>query len=66
MPRGNTSKYTSKQERKADHIAEGYEKRVFPKKKPSGGPGPASTSRTAAARIPAGPAAKGLITSLAF
>ena len=27
MPRGATSKYTNKQERKADHIAEGYEKR---------------------------------------
>jgi len=27
MPRGNKSKYTSKQERKADHIAEGYEKK---------------------------------------
>ncbi len=27
MPRGETSKYTDKQERKADHIAEGYEER---------------------------------------
>lgn len=27
MPRGDKSKYTEKQERKADHIAEGYEKR---------------------------------------
>src|ERR1044072_3809963 len=27
MPRGDKSKYTVKQERKADHIAEGYEKR---------------------------------------
>ena len=27
MPRGDKSKYTSKQDRKADHIAEGYEKR---------------------------------------
>lgn len=27
MPRGDQSKYTAKQERKADHIAEGYEKR---------------------------------------
>lgn len=25
MPRGDKSKYTGKQERKADHIAEGYE-----------------------------------------
>ena len=27
MPRGDKSKYTNKQERKADHIAEGYEHR---------------------------------------
>jgi plasmid stabilization system protein ParE len=27
MPRGDKAKYTDKQERKADHIAEGYEKR---------------------------------------
>lgn len=27
MPSGDKSKYTDKQERKADHIAEGYEKR---------------------------------------
>lgn len=27
MPRGDKSKYTGKQERKADHIAEAYEKR---------------------------------------
>lgn len=27
MPRGDKSKYTEKQERKADHIAESYEKR---------------------------------------
>ena len=27
MPQGDKSKYTGKQERKADHIAEGYEKR---------------------------------------
>jgi plasmid stabilization system protein ParE len=27
MPRGDKSQYTDKQERKADHIAEGYEKR---------------------------------------
>ncbi len=26
MPRGEKSKYTDKQERKADHIADGYEK----------------------------------------
>ncbi len=27
MPRGEKSKYTEKQERKADHVAEGYKKR---------------------------------------
>jgi plasmid stabilization system protein ParE len=27
MPQGDKSKYTGKQERKAEHIAEGYEKR---------------------------------------
>ena len=30
MARGDKSKYTDKQERKADHIAEGYEKRGVP------------------------------------
>ncbi len=30
MPRGDKSKYTGKQERKADHIAEGYEARGVP------------------------------------
>lgn len=32
MPRGEKSKYTGKQERKADHIAEGYEARGVPEK----------------------------------
>ncbi len=32
MPRGEKSKYTGKQERNADHIAEGYEKRGVGKK----------------------------------
>ena len=32
MPRGDKSKYTDKQERKADHIAEGYEKKGVSKK----------------------------------
>jgi plasmid stabilization system protein ParE len=32
MPRGEKSKYTDKQERKADHIAEGYEKQGVGKK----------------------------------
>jgi plasmid stabilization system protein ParE len=30
MPRGDKSKYTDKQERKADHIAESYEARGLP------------------------------------
>ena len=32
MPRGDKSKYTDKQERKADHIAENYENRGVPEK----------------------------------
>ena len=32
MPRGDKSKYTGKQERKADHIAESYESRGVPEK----------------------------------
>jgi plasmid stabilization system protein ParE len=32
MPRGDKSKYTDKQKRQAEHIAEGYEKRGTPKK----------------------------------
>lgn len=32
MPRGTKTKYTAKQERKADHVAEGYEKRGVAKK----------------------------------
>ncbi|MBY0523042.1 MAG: plasmid stabilization protein [Gemmataceae bacterium] len=32
MPRGDKSKYTDKQKRKAEHIEEGYEKRGVPKK----------------------------------
>ena len=31
MPRGDKSKYTNKQERQAEHIEEGYEKRGVPK-----------------------------------
>jgi plasmid stabilization system protein ParE len=30
MPRGDKSRYTDKQERKADHIAEGYERKGVP------------------------------------
>ena len=32
MPRGDKSKYTDKQERKADHIAESYEAKGVPEK----------------------------------
>ncbi len=32
MPRGDKSKYTDKQERKADHIADSYEHRGVPEK----------------------------------
>ncbi len=32
MPQGDKSKYTDKQDRKADHIAEGYEKKGVPAK----------------------------------
>ena len=32
MPQGDKSKYTSKQQRKAEHIEEGYEKRGVSKK----------------------------------
>lgn len=32
MPRGDKSKYTDKQKRKAEHIAEGYEDRGTPEK----------------------------------
>ena len=32
MPRGDKSKYTDKQERKAEHIEEGYRKRGVGKK----------------------------------
>lgn len=32
MPRGDKSKYTDKQERKADHIAESYESKGVPNK----------------------------------
>jgi plasmid stabilization system protein ParE len=32
MPRGDKSKYTDKQKRRAEHIEEGYEKRGVPEK----------------------------------
>ena len=36
MPRGDKSKYTDKQDRKADHIAESYEKKGVSKKEAEG------------------------------
>jgi len=40
MPRGEKSKYTSKQKRKAEHIAEGYERNAAsPKRRPRAEPG---------------------------
>ena len=60
MPRGDKSKYTDKQERKADHIAEGYEKRGVPEHEAAAGPGQPSTKMMAAAKRPAGLAAASL------
>lgn len=56
MPRGDKSKYTDKQERKADHIAEGYEKRS-PSTKLNEGHGRPSIRTMVAARKKAAPAA---------
>jgi hypothetical protein len=42
MPRGDKSAYTDKQERKADHIADGYRTRACRPMRPSGAPGPPS------------------------
>ena len=36
MPQGDKSKYTDKQDRKAEHIAESYEHRGVPKKEAEG------------------------------
>jgi len=36
MPRGDKSKYTDKQERQAEHIAEGYEERGVPEEEAEG------------------------------
>ena len=45
MPRGDKAKYTDKQERKADHIAESYEKRGISRKRPNGGMGDSEQGR---------------------
>jgi plasmid stabilization system protein ParE len=47
MPRGDKSKYTDKQERKADHIAESYESRGVPEKEAERRAWPPSTRTTA-------------------
>ena len=39
MPRGDKSKYTDKQKRKAEHIEEGYGKAAYRRMKRSAGPG---------------------------
>lgn len=36
MTQGDKSKYTDKQKRKAEHIEEGYEKKVFPRRRRNG------------------------------
>lgn len=55
MPRGDKTKYTEKQRRKADHITEGYKERGVPKRKPSVEHGRRSTKMTAEVREPAAP-----------
>jgi hypothetical protein len=56
MPRGDKSKYTDKQDRKAEHVAEATRSAAFPKRKPNAGPGPRSTRTMAAARRKVGQA----------
>jgi hypothetical protein len=53
MPRGDKSKYTDKQERKADHIAESYEKRGVSEKEAERRAWATVNKATAAARNPA-------------
>lgn len=36
MPRGDKDKYTDKQKRQAEHIAEGYEERGMPEERAEG------------------------------
>lgn len=57
MPRGDKSKYTDKQERKVDHIAEGYEKRGVSNKEAERRAWPRSIRTTAAAKNREAPAA---------
>ena len=39
MPQGDKDKYTDKQKRKAEHIAEGYKDRGSPRRRPAAAPG---------------------------
>ena len=57
MPRGDKSKYTDKQERKADHIAEGYEKRGVPEQEAERRAWATVNKDDGGGRIPADPAA---------
>ena len=52
MPRGDKSKYTDKQERKADHIAESYEARGVSEKEAWRVTAPASLAAAAPAAAP--------------
>ena len=52
MPRGDKSKYSDKQKRKAEHIEEGYKKRGVPEDEADAGPGRRSTRNQAAATNP--------------
>jgi hypothetical protein len=60
MPLGDKSKYTNKQERKADHIAEGYEKRGVPEKEAERRAWATVNKDDGGGKIPAGPAAASL------
>jgi hypothetical protein len=64
MPRGEKSKYTDKQERKADPIAEGYKKRSASSKKRSDAPGRPSTRTMAAANTAVPTSPEALLVSL--
>jgi hypothetical protein len=55
MQCGDKFRYTDKQERKADHIAESYGISACPTRRPSAEPGRPSTRTMAAARRPAAP-----------
>jgi hypothetical protein len=78
MPRGDKSKYTGKQERKAEHIEESYESRGVPEKEAArqawatvnkddgGGKKPGGSGRDKKTGHPAGAARGGVLTSSRF